>query len=314
MGKKSIISIILVLLGVGLMAYDLLHGIFFAAEGEGMLDELGWMILVDLRLPRVVTALLAGISLSISGLLMQTLFRNPMAGPYTLGVSSGASLGVALVTMLGLGAIGSIAIVGAIGSVAILLVVLAVARKVRNNTSMLIIGLMLGSIAGALVNLIQNFANPDALKLFITWTFGSLSSVGWDEMKILGPTIGIGFLLSLGLIRPLNGMALGENYARGLGINVERVRVLIVLVTGIMAGAITAYCGPIAFIGVAVPHIARGLYRTADHRVILPASALIGAVLLVACDILSLIPTQPLPISTVSALFGAPVIIWIIMR
>lgn len=275
-------------------------------------------ILLQLRLPKALTAILAGAALSVSGLMMQTLFRNPLAGPYILGISSGASLGVALVTMLagwlGVSAAGGVVPAAIVGSLLVLLLVLAVARRVENNTSMLIIGLMFGSIAGALVNLIQNFANPEALKLFVVWTFGSLSAVGWREMAVLGPTLVLGLLLSMALIKPLNGLLLGENYARGLGINVRLVRVFLVVATGALAGATTAYCGPIAFIGVAVPHLARGLFATSNHRVVLPASVLLGADILLLCDILSGLTTYPLPISTVSALFGAPVIIWIIMR
>lgn len=286
------------------------------------LTDLGNNILLQLRLPRVITAILAGAALSVSGLMMQTLFRNPLAGPYILGVSSGAGLGVALVTMsstmfgLQLAAMGQVAVVtsAVIGAAAVLLLVLAVARKVKNNVSLLIVGMMIGSIAGALVNLIQNFANPDALKLFIVWTLGSLSSVGWTELLILAITILVGAILVLTLIKPLNGLLLGENYARALGVNIEQTRRMIVIATCLLAGGITAFCGPIAFVGVAVPHIARGLFRTSDHRTTIVATALVGANLLLICDILCNLFTYPLPISTMSALFGAPIIIWIIVK
>lgn len=286
------------------------------------LTDLGNNILLQLRLPRVITAILAGAALSVSGLMMQTLFRNPLAGPYILGVSSGAGLGVALVTMsstmlgLQLVAMGQVAVVtsAVIGAAAVLLLVLAVARKVKNNVSLLIVGMMIGSIAGALVNLIQNFANPDALKLFIVWTLGSLSSVGWTELLILAITIFVGAILVLTLIKPLNGLLLGENYARALGVNIEQTRRMIVIATCLLAGGITAFCGPIAFVGVAVPHIARGLFRTSDHRTTVVATALVGANLLLICDILCNLFTYPLPISTMSALFGAPIIIWIIVK
>lgn len=290
-------------------------------KGEG-LTSLGQQLFFDLRLPRAITAILAGAALSVSGLMMQTLFRNPLAGPYILGVSSGAGLGVALVTMgatmtgLHLFAMGQVAIAAAAvsGALAVLLLVLAVSRKVKNNVSLLIVGLMIGSIAGALVNLIQNFANPDALKLFIVWTLGSLSSVGWTELLILCVTLFIGAILVLCLVKPLNGLLLGENYARALGVNIERTRTLIVIATCLLAGGITAFCGPIAFVGVAVPHIARGIFRTSNHRITAAASALVGANLLLVCDILCNAFTYPLPISTMSALFGAPIIIWIIVR
>jgi iron complex transport system permease protein len=278
-------------------------------------------ILHAIRLPKAVTAVLAGASLSVAGLIMQTLFRNPLAGPYTLGVSSGASLGVAVLTMMGtvlspftfhlsLG----LPIAACIGAITVLLLVLAVSKRVTSNVSLLIVGMMFGSIAGALVSLMQNVANPDALKLFIVWTLGSLSSVGWSDMMLMLPILLLGTFFVLLSLKPLNGMLLGEDYARGLGINVSRTRLYIVLATGLLAGGVTAFCGPIAFIGVAVPHIARGIFRTSNHRITIPASALIGACLLLVCDILCSLAIYPLPISTVSALFGAPVIIWIILK
>ena len=278
-------------------------------------------ILHAIRVPKAITAILAGASLSVAGLIMQTLFRNPLAGPYTLGVSSGASLGVALLTMLGgilstlhfpLSTLG-LPFAAVIGASLVLLLVMAVSRRVTNNVSLLIVGLMFGSIAGALVSLLQNFANPDALKLFIVWTLGSLSSVSWADMELLVPILLLGTVFVLLALKPLNGLLLGEDYARGLGINVSRTRLYIVLATGLLAGGVTAFCGPVAFIGVAVPHIARGIFHTSNHRITIPASAIIGACLLLVCDILCSLAIYPLPISTVSALFGAPVIIWIIL-
>ncbi len=285
----------------------------------GELNPMEQNILHAIRLPKAITAILAGAALSVSGLIMQTLFRNPLAGPYTLGVSSGASLGVALLTMLGAFIPSflhsfSLPTAACIGAIAVLLLVLAVSRRVSNNVSLLIVGLMFGSIAGALVSLLQNFANPDALKLFIVWTLGSLSSVGWGDMQMLAPILLLGTLFVLLTVKPLNGLLLGEDYARGLGIHVSRTRLYIVLATGLLAGGVTAFCGPIAFIGVAVPHIARGLFNTSNHRITLPASALIGACLLLVCDVLCSLFIYPLPISTVSALFGAPIIIWIILK
>ena len=275
----------------------------------GDLSPMEQNILHAIRLPKAVTAILAGAALSVSGLIMQTLFRNPLAGPYTLGVSSGASLGVALLTMLSAFSfhlsIFSLPIAACVGATLVLLLVMAVSKKVTSNVSLLIVGMMFGSIAGALVSLLQNFANPDALKLFIVWTLGSLSSVGWSDMELLIPILLSGML---------NGLLLGEDYARGLGINVSRTRLYIVLATGLLAGGVTAFCGPIAFIGVAVPHIARGLFHTSNHRITIPASALIGACLLLICDVLCSLAIYPLPISTMSALFGAPIIIWIILK
>ncbi|MCQ2339919.1 MAG: iron ABC transporter permease [Paludibacteraceae bacterium] len=273
-----------------------------------------------LRLPKMLTAILAGVALSVSGMMMQTLFRNPLAGPYILGVSSGACLGVAVVTMLQVAggglqiASGSIAAAAIIGSIAVLMMMLPVARKVKDNVSLLIIGMMFGAVAGALVNVMQNISNPDSLKVFITWTLGSLSNVGWGELAVMSAIIIIGMIIVITMMKPLNGLLLGETYAQGLGINVQRVRTWIVVATGLLAGAVTAFCGPIAFVGVAVPHIARGLMRTSNHRIIIPASALIGANLLLACDIICSLSTYPLPISTMSALFGAPIIIGIIIK
>ena len=281
----------------------------------GELSPMEQNILYSIRFPKAVTAILAGASLSVAGLIMQTLFRNPLAGPYTLGVSSGASLGVALLTMLGgvlstfnlqLATLG-LPVAACLGATLVLLLVLAVSRRVTSNVSLLIVGMMFGSIAGALVSLLQNFANPDALKLFIVWTLGSLSSVGWEDMQLMLPVLILGSVFVLLSLKPLNGLLLGEDYARGLGIHVA-------LATGLLAGGVTAFCGPVAFIGVAVPHIARGIFRTSNHRVTIPASAVIGACLLLVCDVLCSLFIYPLPISTVSALFGAPVIIWIILK
>jgi len=272
-----------------------------------------------LRLPKMLTAILAGAALSVSGAMMQTLFRNPLAGPYILGVSSGASLGVALVTMVGtlvacqLGS-SAVAVAAIMGSTAVLLLMLAVAGKVRDNVSLLIVGMMLGSIAGAIVSVLQNMANPDALKLFIVWTLGSLGSVGGSQLAVMSAIVVVGMIIALMLIKPMNGLLLGENYARGLGIQVEKIRVWLVIATGLLAGGVTAFCGPIAFVGVAVPHIARGVMQTSNHREIIPAAGLIGADLVLACDILCSLSTYPLPISTMTALFGAPVIIAIIVR
>ncbi len=273
-------------------------------------------ILLHLRLPKMITAILAGASLSVAGLMMQTLFRNPLAGPYILGVSSGASLGVALVTMCGV-AVGSSGLISGsaiLGSTLTMLLVMAFARRIRSNVTLLIVGMMVGNIAGALVNMIQNFANPDSLKLFIVWTLGSLNGVSWEELPTLAICIAIATVVVLMLIKPLNGLLLGEDYARGLGINVERTRWMMVLASCLLAGSVTAFCGPIAFIGVAVPHIARGIFATSNHRLTVPASALIGANILLICDILCNLGTYSLPISTMSALFGAPIILWIVLK
>ncbi len=307
------------LLGI-LFVLDICCGSVFISLRELFATEgIHHQILLDLRLPKAVTAVLAGSALSVTGLMMQTLFRNPLAGPYILGVSSGATLGVAIVVLLG-SLVGfatagwGMASAAIVGATLILLLVMALSYKVRSNVSLLIIGMMFGNIAGAIVTLLQSMANPDSLKMFVVWTLGSLSSVVWSDMYILLPICVIGAVLCVVLLKPLNGLLLGENYAQGLGINIQRTRALIVIATGLLAGGITAFCGPIAFVGVAVPHLARGLFNTSNHRITMPASALIGANLLLLCDLISSLFTYPLPISTVSALFGAPVIIWIIMK
>ena len=291
---------------------------------NSQLSTLNSQLLLQLRLPKMLTAILAGASLSVAGLMMQTLFRNPLAGPYILGVSSGASLGVALVTMLGTLAFSPLRLIASspnsliaaaiFSSLLTMLLVMAFAKRIRSNVTLLIVGMMVGNIAGALVNMIQNFANPDSLKLFIVWTLGSLSGVSWEELPTLAICIAIATIVVLMLIKPLNGLLLGEDYARGLGINVERIRWMMVLASCLLAGSVTAFCGPIAFIGVAVPHIARGFFATSNHRLTVPASALIGANILLICDILCNIGTYSLPISTMSALFGAPIILWIVLK
>ncbi|MBN1463662.1 MAG: iron ABC transporter permease [Paludibacteraceae bacterium] len=277
-------------------------------------------IIINFRLPKALTAILAGAALSVAGLLMQTLFQNPLAGPDVLGVSSGASLGVALFLMVGsfLPFVGihsglGIVIAAVIGAVGILLLMLSASVKIRNSVSLLIIGIMVGSMTGAMVSIIQNYSNPDALKLFVVWTLGSLSAVSWTYMQLMAPLVILGLGISFFIQKQLNALLLGENYASGLGVAVFRVRFLIIIATGILAGATTAFTGPIAFIGVAVPHIARGLFRSSNHKIILPASLLCGSGLLLVCDIVSQISIYTIPINAISSLFGAPLIIWIIL-
>ena len=319
MRRNAVLFSVLGLLLVGLFALDLLVGAMrmplSALWGEGLEHQ----IMLSLRLPKAVTAVLAGASLALSGLMMQTLFRNPLAGPYILGVSSGATLGVATLilfgTLLGFAASSAMTVTCAIlGSVLVLLLVMAFSYKIKSNVTLLIVGMMIGSVAGALVNVMQNFANPDSLKLFIVWTLGSLSAVSWQEMCWLLPIILIGVCCVVALIKPLNGLVLGEQYAEGLGVNIRRIRFLMVVATGLLAGGITAFCGPIAFVGVAVPHIARGLFRTSNHHLTVPATALVGANLLLVCDAISSAFTYPLPISTVSALFGAPIVVYVVLK
>ena len=325
MRKNSYIFIGLFLLMLILALLDVCSGSIWISPlstFNSQLSTLNSQLLLHLRLPKMLTAILAGASLSVAGLMMQTLFRNPLAGPYILGVSSGASLGVALVTMVttilplafSLSPHSFIATSAILGSILTMLLVMLFARRIRSNVTLLIVGMMVGNIAGALVNMIQNFANPDSLKLFVVWTLGSLSGVSWEELPTLAIGIAIAAIIVLMLIKPLNGLLLGEDYARGLGIHVERTRWMMVLASCLLAGSVTAFCGPIAFIGVAVPHIARGIFATSNHRLTVPASALIGANILLVCDILCNLGTYSLPISTMSALFGAPIILWIVLK
>ncbi len=284
-------------------------------------------ILFQFRLPKAITSLLVGAGLSLAGLLMQTLFRNPLAGPYVLGISSGASLGVAVFVMTaGLGGmsmagyqlVSSIGIVGAAiaGSVLVMMLVIAVSIRVSDSVSILIIGIMFGSITGAVVSVISYFSDPDSVHSFLVWTYGSVADVSWNQLLIIAPLTLLGIGVSFGLLKPLNGLILGENYAKGIGINVRTARMVIILLTGIMAGGLTAFTGPIAFIGVAVPHLARNVFKTNDHRVLVPAVLLIGSILMLICDVISQLPgsNQLLPINSVTALFGAPVVIWVIAR
>jgi iron complex transport system permease protein len=313
---------------VGLFLADLAWGsihislreiisVFFGKGGDGINSE----ILLNFRLPKAITAILAGASLSVAGLMMQTLFRNSLADPYILGVSSGASLGVALVMMaasvLPVAFVSSgwaLIVAAIIGASVVLVLVVGVSFKVNNAVSLLIVGLMFGTIAGSIVSVLQNFSNPDAIKLFVMWTFGSLSAVTWTYMQVLLPVSMLGLGMAFFLQKRLDGLLLGENYARGLGVSIIQTRLLIVIATGILAGGITAFTGPIAFVGVAIPHIARGIFRTSSHKILMPATVLCGASLILFCDIISQIPAYTLPINTISALFGAPIIIWIILK
>ena len=318
------LSLLMLSLFLADMAWGSIHislrdivSVFFGKGADGINSE----ILLNFRLPKAITAVLAGASLSVAGLMMQTLFRNPLADPYILGVSSGASLGVALVMMaasiLPVAFVSSgwaLIVAAIIGASFVLILVVGVSFKVNNAVTLLIVGIMFGSIAGSLVSVLQNFSNPDAIKLFVMWTFGSLSAVTWSYMQVLLPVVLVGTGMAFFLQKRLDGLLLGENYARGLGISIPQTRFLIVVATGLLAGGITAFTGPIAFVGVAIPHIARGIFRTSSHKILLPASILCGASLLLVCDIITQIPTYTLPINTVSALFGAPIIIWIILK
>lgn len=279
-------------------------------------------IVLNHRLPKALTAILTGASLSVAGVLMQTLFRNPLAGPDVLGVTSGAGLGVALLT-LGTSTLPLFLLTGwgqiaaaTLGAVVVLLLVVLTSIRVPQTVSLLIIGMMFGNFAGAIVSILQSISNPDTLKLFITWTFGSLSSVSWTYMSLMAPITLLGVLIAFGLQKRLNVLLLGDNYATGLGISVFQTRLWIILATALLAGTSTAFTGPIAFIGVTMPHVARGIFQTSNHRSLIPASILCGASVMLACDLISQLPGThgTLPINSITALFGAPLIIWIIAK
>ena len=284
------------------------------------------VIILDFRVPRVITALLAGAALSLSGLQMQTVFRNPLAGPYVLGISAGASLGVAILVMgfssvLLTGTVGkagnwALVIAATLGSGLILMLILAVSIRIQDVMTILILGILFGSVATALVGVMQYFSSESMLKSFIVWTMGSLGNVSHDQLGILSITVIAGIIISFGSVKILNTMLLGENYARTLGLNVKSVRVIVFISTSILAGSVTAFCGPIGFIGIVVPHLARLLFRTADHKILLPGSFLIGVIFMITSDIMSQLPgyDQILPINSITALMGIPVIIWIILR
>ncbi len=285
-------------------------------------------ILLQFRLPKALTAVLAGAGLSLAGLMMQTLFRNPLAGPYVLGISSGASLGVALLVMASVWAghqvTGVAATAGYLpvllasvsGSFLVMLLVVGVSLRVSDSVSILIIGIMFGSITGAVVSVLQYFSDPDTVHSFLVWTFGSLSGVTWPQFAWMAPLVGVGLIWGVGMQKPLNALLLGENHAKTIGVAVRSTRMSIILATSLLAGAITAFTGPIAFVGVAVPHLARGLVRSSDHQRVIPVTILSGAILMLACDLIAQIPgsSQVLPINSVTAIFGAPVVIWVILR
>jgi iron complex transport system permease protein len=293
--------------------------------GGGAVPKASWQhIIWEFRFPKALTALTAGAALACAGLQMQTLFRNPLAGPFVLGISSGASLGVALVVMAG-SAMGSllwinsqelIILAATVGSASVLLLVVLVSTKIRDGMTLLIIGLMFGSLAGAMVSILQFFSQAEQVQAYLIWTFGSLSGTTWQELRLLLPACILGLLLSLLLAKPLNALLLGERYAESMGLSLKKARFWIIISTSLLAGGVTAFCGPIAFVGLSVPHLTRLLIPTADHRRLLPAVMLGGAILLLLCDILAQLPGTEtvLPINAVTSLVGAPVVIWLIVR
>lgn len=290
-------------------------------------EKASWTFIIqDYRLPKALTAIMVGAGLSISGLLMQTLFRNPLAGPFVLGVSSGASLGVALLIM-GASGIGgafgllllskwSLVIAAGLGSLLVMLAVLAVTVRVKDTMAILIIGLMFGSVTAAVVGVLAYFSPAEQLQQYIFWSFGSLGNNSWEGMVVLAVCFFLGMLLSVLTIKPLNALLLGENYAKSQGLNIGKSRLFILIATCILAGAITAFAGPIAFIGLAVPHITRQFFTTANHKILIPAVLLCGAILMLICDSIAQVPftDYTLPINAITSLVGAPVVIWLLVR
>ncbi|MBZ0327066.1 MAG: iron ABC transporter permease [Altibacter sp.] len=301
---------------------EVISGLF----GGGTSKDSWQYILIDYRLPKALTAILAGGGLAVSGLLMQTLFRNPLAGPFVLGLSSGASLGVAIL-ILGAGAFGgyfgnllvsqwSLVIAAAFGSFLVLLAVLAVTFRIKDTMAILIIGLMFGSVTSAVVAVLSYFSSAEQLQQYIFWSFGSLGNQSWQGVLILSICCVFGLLLSFFCSKSLNALLLGENYAKSMGLRIKRTTFLIILATSILAGSITAFAGPIAFVGLAVPHLTRQFFTTSNHFILIPAVLLCGSVLMLLCDTVAQLPFSEytLPINAITALIGAPVIIWLLVR
>jgi len=290
-------------------------------------DILAYNVVFNIRLPQTITALLAGIGLSIGGLQMQTLFRNPLAEPSILGISSGASLGVALLTLASGSLLGvpsklgnfsdiSLSLAAFTGAIGTLMIILGFSTLVRNHVSLLITGLMLGYLISALVGVLQFFSYKDELQAYVMWGFGNFSGVGWRRLPLFTILILAGTLFSFILVKPMNGWLLGENYAKNLGVNIPVTRLGLILCTGLLTAVVTAFTGPIAFIGLAVPHLCRGLFRTWDHKALMPAVILTGSILALVCNLIVRLPwfDNALPVNAVTAIIGAPVVIWVIIR
>ncbi|MFB9077092.1 FecCD family ABC transporter permease [Flavobacterium procerum] len=299
----------------------------FTSLCGGHASKSSWeYIIINYRLPKAITAVLAGTGLSISGLLMQTLFRNPLAGPYVLGLSSGASLGVAFV-ILGAGFLPSflsvialssygIVLASTFGSSLVLFLVLIVSQRLRDTMAILIVGLMFGSFTTAIVSVLTYFSTAEQLQKFTFWSMGNLGNLSWSTILILAICVALGLLLSIGSIKPLNALLLGENYAKSMGLNFKKARLIIIFATSILAGSITAFAGPIAFIGLAVPHIAKLTFQTSNHSVLFWSTLFFGAIIMLFCDIVSQMPgfEVTLPINAITSIIGAPVVIWLLVR
>lgn len=335
-GRQSLLLLLMLLVLCTLLISSLALGSvsipleeIFSALLFGESDRAAWTnIILKFRLPKTLTALLAGMALGVSGLMMQTYFRNPLAEPFVLGVSSGASLGVALVVLAtgaggsallaGLGLAGDLLLSAAagLGAALTMSLVLAVALRVRCNLTLLIMGLMFGYMVAAVVSLLLYFARPERIQAYINWTFGSFGGVTSAQLPILAGIVAAGLLLAATIVKPLNALLLGEDYARSMGMNLGRTRLGIVLATALLVSAVTAFCGPIAFIGIAVPHICRGILRSSDHRLLLPATCLVGAIVAIGAGIIAEMPGHNLvlPLNVITALVGAPVVMLVVLR
>lgn len=292
-------------------------------------ENTAWLFIIEkIRIPKAITALLVGCGLSVSGLQMQTLFRNPLAGPSELGITAGAGLGVAAVMLAGgssasmyaiskLGVSGSwlIIVMASLGSALVLSLILLIAGRIRDNVILLIVGVMIGTITLSIVSIWQYFSQPEQLQEYIMWTFGSLGGVTQYHLYALSGVVAFGLLLAFISSKSLNALLLGENYAKSMGLTIGKTRLIIMLSTSLLTGSITAFCGPIGFVGIAVPHITRSLFGTSDHRVLIPGCCLTGMVLLLLCDIIAQLPGMQtvIPVNVVTSLLGAPVVIWIII-
>ena len=322
-----LISLIIIwFLNISLGSVSIPFKDIFSSIFEGTASKDSWhTIVVNYRIPKAITAIMVGAGLSVSGLLMQTLFRNPLAGPFVLGISSGASLGVALL-ILGTSLFGGItfvstsnigmAIAASLGSFLVLSAVLIAANKIRNTMSILIIGLMFGSLTSAIISVLAYFSSAEQLQQFIFWGFGSLGNLSWNELAIFGSLFFIGIVFTLFIIKPLNSMLLGENYAKSMGVNLKKTRNIILITTSILTGVITAFSGPIAFVGLAVPHLTKLIFNTSDHKVLIPAVLISGAILMLVADMIAQLPLSEytLPINAITSLFGAPIVIWLLVR
>jgi iron complex transport system permease protein len=294
-------------------------------DGDSMIHQ---NIILKSRLPQSLTAMMAGAGLAVSGLLMQTVFRNPLAGPSVLGISSGSSLGVAVVILLS-GSLGGVALsrIGVIGEVTVTLAAVAgalcimaligyVSQRVRGNVTLLIFGVMVGYVANAVIGVLKFFSVEEDIRAYVIWGLGSFARVSGGQTYVFVVLMLVLLPFSLLLVKPLNLMLLGDAYAQNLGLNIRRARLQVIACSGILVAVVTAYCGPIAFLGLAVPHICRGLFRTADHVVLIPGCILAGAALALACNLIARLPgfEGALPVNSVTALVGAPVVMWVLFK